>query len=99
MSKIDFDSFYKLLESNNNIIKIIQNLNGHHCILKILETKEEFYKDKILDVIQCNILIISSNIYGSKMIQRAMDLLSFNYRQALSKSMLCLGVNTIHAFL
>jgi len=33
------------------------------------------------------------------MIQRAMDFLPFNYRQALSKSMLCLNVNIIRDLL
>lgn len=88
-----------MLESNDNILKLIRDISGSHIILKILETKEAFYKDKIIEIIQSNIIKISTNIYGSKMIQRAMDFLPFNYRQALSKSMLCLSVNIIRDLL
>jgi len=43
-------------------LKLIRDISGHHVILKILETKEAYYKDKIINLIQSNINIISTNI-------------------------------------
>lgn len=76
MSKVNFDKFFNILDNNKQILELIKDLNGYHCILRILECKDEFYRSKIIDKINLNIIDTCTNIYGSKLIQKTLDVLS-----------------------